>query len=81
MRSAAALAKVVLFAGLSLLFVAMVAHAEFKPISPFAATEVAPGPPSAFVPPTAAPFQAPGALGRSSLGCSTSSRACNGRSP
>jgi nickel/cobalt exporter len=35
-----------------------------KPISPFAATEVAPAPPSAFAPPTAAPFQAPGPLGR-----------------
>ena len=64
MRIAAGLAKVVLFAGLSLLFVATAAQAEFKPISPFAATEVAPGPPSAFAPPTAAPFQAPGALGR-----------------
>jgi nickel/cobalt exporter len=64
MRIAAGLAKVVLFAGLSLLFVATAAQAEFKPISPFAATEVAPGPPSAFAPPTAAPFQAPGPLGR-----------------
>jgi len=64
MRIAAGLAKVVLFAGLSLLFVATAARAEFKPISPFAATEVAPGPPSAFAPPTAAPFQAPGPFGR-----------------
>jgi nickel/cobalt transporter (NicO) family protein len=64
MRSAALLAKVVLFAGLSLLFVATAAQAEFKPISPFSATEVAPGPPSAFGPPAAAPFQAPGPLGR-----------------
>jgi nickel/cobalt transporter (NicO) family protein len=64
MRIAAGLAKVVLFAGLSLLFVATAARAEFKPISPFAATGVAPGPPSAFAPPTAAPFQAPGPLGR-----------------
>src|SRR5262249_58823397 len=40
------------------------AQGEFKPISPFAATEVAPGPPSAFARPTAAPFQAPGPLGR-----------------
>jgi nickel/cobalt transporter (NicO) family protein len=64
MRIAAGLARVVLFAGLSLLFVATAARAEFKPISPFAATEVAPGPPSAFAPPTAAPFQAPGPLGR-----------------
>ena len=64
MRIAAGLARVVLFAGLSLLFVATAARAEFKPISPFAATEVAPGPPSAFAPPTAAPFQAPGPFGR-----------------
>ena len=64
MRIAAGLARVVLFAGLSLLFVATAARAEFKPISPFAATEVAPGPPSAFAPPTATPFQAPGPFGR-----------------
>jgi nickel/cobalt transporter (NicO) family protein len=64
MRIAAGVARVVLFAGLSLLFVATAARAEFKPISPFAATEVAPGPPSAFAPPTAAPFQAPGPFGR-----------------
>jgi nickel/cobalt transporter (NicO) family protein len=64
MRIAAGLAKVVLFAGLSLLCVATAAQAEFKPISPFAATEVAPGPPSAFGPPAAAPFQASGPLGR-----------------
>ena len=65
MRSAAAgFARAFLPAGLSLLFVATAAQAEFKPISPFAATEVAPGPPSAFAPPTAAPFQAPGPLGR-----------------
>ena len=64
MRIAAGLARVVLFAGLSLLFVATAARAEFKPISPFAATEVAPGPPSALTPPTAAPFQAPGPFGR-----------------
>jgi nickel/cobalt transporter (NicO) family protein len=64
MRIAAGLARVVLFAGLSLLFVATAARAEFKPISPFAATEVAPGPPSAFAPPTAAPFQAAGPFGR-----------------
>src|SRR4029079_3620852 len=64
MRIAAGVARVVLFAGLSLLFVATAARTEFKPISPFAATEVAPGPPSAFAPPTAAPFQAPGQFGR-----------------
>ena len=64
MRSTVAgLARALLCAGLALL-VATAAQAEFKPISPFAATEVAPGPPSAFAPPTAAPFQAPGPLGR-----------------
>jgi nickel/cobalt transporter (NicO) family protein len=54
----------ILVVALSLFFVATTAQAEFKPISPFAATEVAPGPPSAFAPPTAAPFQASGPLGR-----------------
>jgi ABC-type nickel/cobalt efflux system permease component RcnA len=52
----------VLFA---LLLPAGPARAELKPISPFAATEVAPAPPSAFAPrPAAAPFQATGPLGR-----------------
>jgi len=52
----------VLFA---LLIPAGAARAELKPISPFAATEVAPVPPSAFAPrPAAAPFQATGPLGR-----------------
>jgi nickel/cobalt exporter len=60
----AGLARAVLLALLSLLLVSTVAEAELKPISPFAATEVAPAPPSAFAPPTAAPFQAPGPLGR-----------------
>jgi ABC-type nickel/cobalt efflux system permease component RcnA len=55
--------RALLLAGLALL-VATAAQAEFKPISPFAATEIAPGAPSAFAPPTAAPFQAPGPLGR-----------------
>jgi ABC-type nickel/cobalt efflux system permease component RcnA len=65
MRSAAAdIAKAFLFALLALLLIPTAAQAEFKPISPFAATEVTPGPPSAFTPPTAAPFQAPGPLGR-----------------
>jgi nickel/cobalt transporter (NicO) family protein len=65
MRSAAAhIAKAFLFAGLALLLVVTAAQAEFKPINPFAATEVAPGPPSALAPTTAAPFQAPGPLGR-----------------
>ena len=41
------------------------ARAELRPINPFAATEVAPAPPSAFAPrPVAVPFQAPGPLGR-----------------
>jgi nickel/cobalt exporter len=64
MRSAAAsLGRAILLVGLSLLFVATSAQAELKPISPFAATEVAPGAPPAFAPPRAAPFQAPGPLG------------------
>ncbi|MGH6804971.1 MAG: hypothetical protein ACREC3_16655 [Methyloceanibacter sp.] len=50
---------------LSLALAAGVARAELKPISPFAATEVAPAPPLAFAPPpVAAPFRAPGPLGR-----------------
>ncbi len=52
----------VLFA---LLLPAGPARAELKPIGPFAATEVAPAPPSAFAPrPAAAAFQATGPLGR-----------------
>src|SRR4029079_12082739 len=39
-------------------------QAEFKPIRPFAGTEVVPGAPSAFARPAAAPFQASGPLGR-----------------
>jgi nickel/cobalt transporter (NicO) family protein len=58
------LARTVLLAVLSLLLVSTVAEAELKPISPFAATEVAPAPPSAFGRPVAAPFQATGPLGR-----------------
>ena len=61
---ASALASTVLLALLSLVLVTGVTRAELKPISPFAATEVAPASPSAFAPPTAAPFQAPGPLGR-----------------
>jgi nickel/cobalt transporter (NicO) family protein len=61
---AAGFAKALLLTGLSLLLIATAAEAELKPISPFAATEVAPGPPSAFAPPAAAPFQAPGPFGR-----------------
>ncbi len=55
----------VLCALLSLVLATAVARAELKPINPFAATEVAPAPPSAFAPrPVAAPFQATGPLGR-----------------
>ena len=62
---AAALASTVLFALLSLVLATAVARAELKPINPFAATEVAPAPPSAFAPrPVAAPFQSTGPLGR-----------------
>ena len=56
--------RALLIAGLALLFVATGVHAEFKPISPFAGTEVVPGAPSAFARPAAAPFQASGPLGR-----------------
>jgi ABC-type nickel/cobalt efflux system permease component RcnA len=63
--SAARFAGTVLIVGLCLGFAATAAEAELKPISPFAATEVAPAPPSAFAPrPMAARFQAPGPLGR-----------------
>ncbi len=62
---AAALASSVLFALLLLVLATAGARAELKPINPFAATEVAPGPPSAFAPrPVAVPFQATGPLGR-----------------
>ena len=62
---AAALASCVLCALLSLVLATAVARAELKPINPFAATEVAPGPPAAFAPrPVAVPFQATGPLGR-----------------
>ena len=62
---AAALASCVLCALLSLVLATTVARAELKPINPFAATEVAPAPPSAFAPrPATAPFQSTGPLGR-----------------
>ena len=65
MKSVAAdLAWAFLLAGLSLLVIATAAEAELKPINPFAATEVAPAPPSAFARPVATAFQAPGPLGR-----------------
>ncbi|MGE3529870.1 MAG: nickel/cobalt transporter [Methyloceanibacter sp.] len=53
-----------LFAWLSLIVAIAAAHAEVKPINPSAATEVAPAPPSAFAPPTSAPFQSTGPIGR-----------------
>jgi nickel/cobalt transporter (NicO) family protein len=55
-------AGILLLAGLLMCSAATVAKAEFKPLSPFAATEVVP--PSAFRPPSAAPFQSPGPMGR-----------------
>ena len=62
---AAALASSVFFALLLLVLATAGARAELKPINPFAATEVAPGPPAAFAPrPVAVPFQATGPLGR-----------------
>jgi nickel/cobalt transporter (NicO) family protein len=61
-RRRTVLAGVLLIAGLLLCSVATDAKAEFKPLSPFAATEAMP--PSAFRPPSAAPFQAPGPFGR-----------------
>ncbi len=63
-RGAIGVASAFLLAGLSLFLVATSAAAELRPINPFAATEMAPAPPSAFAPPVAAPFQAPGPLGR-----------------
>jgi nickel/cobalt exporter len=54
-----------LLLGALMVAVATTAHAEIKPLHSFA-VESAPAaaPPSAFAPPTAAPFQAPGPLGR-----------------
>ena len=62
---ATAVASCVLCALLSLVLATGAVRAELKPINPFAATEVAPGPPAAFAPrPVAVPFQATGPLGR-----------------
>jgi nickel/cobalt exporter len=60
------LVSTMLLALLTLVLASGMARAELKPINPFAATEAAPAaPPSAFAPrPVAAPFQAPGPLGR-----------------
>ena len=62
MRWRTVLPGVLLLAGLLIGSAATVAKAEFKPLNPFAATEAVPLP--AFKPPSAAPFQAPGPLGR-----------------
>lgn len=62
MRRRTVLAGVLLLAGLLLCSAATVAKAELKPLSPFAATEAVP--PSAFRPPSAAPYRAPGPFGR-----------------
>lgn len=62
MRRRAVFAGALLIAGLFLCLAAEVAKAEFRPLNPFAATEAVP--PLAFRPPSAAPFQAPGPLGR-----------------
>ena len=65
MRNLAAALASFVGALLSLVLATAVAQAELKPINPFAATEVAPAPPSAFAPrPIAAPFQSTGPLGR-----------------
>jgi nickel/cobalt transporter (NicO) family protein len=57
--------RALLLLGALMVAVVATAHAEIKPIDPLR-TENSPAaaPPSAFAPPTAAPFQAPGALGR-----------------
>ena len=61
---AVTVASSVLCALLSLVLATGVVRAELKPITPFAATEVAPGPPAAFGPrPVAVPFQSRGPLG------------------
>ena len=62
MRWRTVLAGVLLLAGLLTCSAATIAKAEFKPLNPFAATEVLP--PPAFKPPSAAPFQEPGPFGR-----------------
>jgi len=64
MKGAARLTRALLLGGICLFLVSQTVDAEVKPASPFATTQNAPAPPSAFAPPTAAPFQAPGPLGR-----------------
>jgi nickel/cobalt transporter (NicO) family protein len=61
-------AAVFLLCGLALLVLTAAAHAETKPLNPFAtqgasAPSAAVAPPSAFAPPTAAPLQASGPIG------------------
>jgi nickel/cobalt transporter (NicO) family protein len=57
--------RALLLLGALMVAVVATAHAEIKPIDPLRAeNSPAAAPPSAFAPPTAAPFQAPGALGR-----------------
>jgi hypothetical protein len=57
--------RALLLLGALMVAVAATAHAEIKPLHPWG-VEGAPAaaPPSAFAPPIAAPFQAPGPLGR-----------------
>ena len=67
-RAALLPAAIVLLSGLALMVLTAAAHAETKPLNPFAAPGAmapsAPGtPPSAFAPPTAAPLQASGPIG------------------
>ena len=81
MKGAARLTRALLLGGICLFLVSQTVDAEVKPASPFATTQNAPAPPSAFAPPTAAPFQAPGPLGRLFAWISISSKACNARSP
>jgi ABC-type nickel/cobalt efflux system permease component RcnA len=59
------LGRALLLLGVLMVAVVATAHAEIKPIHPFGVESTPAGaPPSAFAPPTAAPFQAPGLLGR-----------------
>ena len=59
MKGAARLTRALLLGGICLFLVSQTVDAEVKPASPFATTQNAP-----VAPPTAAPFQAPGPLGR-----------------
>ena len=81
MKGAARLTRALLLGGICLFLVSQTVDAEVKPASPFATTQNAPARPSAFAPPTAAPFRRRGRWGASSPGFSISSKACNARSP